>query len=344
MATVRYPIGASATPGARAVSRAAHTFHRTLDDVTVPTSFDAPERLLLLVVVAALVAAYIGVHVRRRAQRRAWASDALLPSAAPRRPSAARHAAAALLALSLVAMTTAFAQPRAEQEVTRERATVVIALDTSTSMWAQDVEPSRYTAAVEAATSFVQDLPDGFDVGLVTFAGTATLQVPPTRDHQQVVRAIASLELDGGTALGDAVQTSLDALVREPGTDPTGAVVLLADGGSTTGSALGPAVQRAVDADVPVHTIAYGTSEGVVVTAEGQTIPVPVDEQVLEDIAVATGGRAETARTAGELEAVYDEVRSRLTTAVERVDVSAAVVGVALALLAAGAAPVLLRR
>jgi Ca-activated chloride channel family protein len=317
---------------------------RTLHDVTVPTSLDAPERLLLLLVVAALAVAYAAVQVRRRTGRRAWASDALLPSTAPRRPGALRHVAAGLLALSLVAMTVAFAQPRAEQEVVRERATVVVTLDASTSMWAQDVAPSRFAAAVAAATAFVQDLPDGFDVGLVTFAGTATLQVPPTRDHEQVLRAIASLELDGGTALGDAVHTSLDALAAEPGGEPEGAVVLLADGGSTAGSSVDGAVQRAVDAGVPVHTIAYGTPEGVVVTAEGRSIPVPVDEQVLEDIATATGGRAETARTAGELAAVYGEVRSRLTTAVERVDVSAGVVGLALVLLAAGAVPVLLRR
>ena len=310
----------------------------------MPTSFDAPERLLLLLVVAALVAAYAGVQVRGRAQRRAWASDALLPSAAPRRPGALRHVAAALLALSLVAMTAAFAQPRAEEEVTREQATVVVALDASTSMWAQDVAPSRFAAAVDAATSFVEDLPEGFEVGLVTFAGTATLQVAPTRDHEQVLRAIRSVELDGGTALGDALQASLDALTPQPGADPEGAVVLLADGGSTAGSALEPAVERAVDADVPVHTIAYGTSEGVVVTAEGQVIPVPVDEQVLEEVASATGGRAETASSADELAAVYDDVRATLTTAVERVDVSAGVVGVALALLAAGAAPALLRR
>jgi len=312
--------------------------------VTVPTSFDAPERLLLLLVVAALVVAYAVLQVRRRAQRRAWASDALLPSAAPQRPGPLRHVAAALLALSLVAMTTAFAQPRAEQEVSRERASIVLALDASTSMWAQDVAPTRFAAAVQSASSFVERLPDEFDVGLVTFHGAATLQVPPTREHGEVVRAIRSIRLDGGTAVGDALQTSLDALTPAPGEQPEGAVVLLADGGNTTGSPLDAAVERAADAGVRVHTIAYGTPEGVVVTAEGRSIPVPVDEQALAEIAEATGGRAATASTAGELGYVYDDLRARLATAVERVDVSAGIVGVALALLAAGAAPVLLRR
>ena len=320
--------------------------------MTLPTTFEAPERLLLLGVVAALVAAYAVLQVRRRAARRAWTSDALLASSAPRRPGPGRHVGPALLALSLVGMTTAFAQPRAEQEVARERATVVVALDASTSMWAQDVAPTRFAAAVAAATDFVQDLPDAFEVGLVTFHGAATLQVPPTRDHGRVVRALAAVRLDGGTALGDAVHASLDALATAQDGAPDGArgqdglegaVVLLADGGSTTGSAVDVAVQRAVEAGVPVSTIAYGTPEGVVVS-DGRSIPVPVDEEVLAGIADATGGQAETARTAGELASVYDDLRARLTTTVEQVDVSAGVVGVALLLLAGGAAPVLLRR
>lgn len=310
--------------------------------MTLPTSFDAPERLLLLLVVAGLVAAYVAVQARRRSQRRAWTSDALLPSVAPRRPGAARHVAPALLALSLVAMTTAFAQPRAEREVSRERATVVVALDTSTSMWAQDVQPTRFSAAVAAATDFVQGLPDGFDVGLVTFHGTATLQVPPTRDHAAVVRAISALQLSGGTALGDAVQTSLDALTA-PGRNAAGAVVLLADGGNTAGSPLERALERAAEAGVPVSTIAFGTAEGVVVS-DDRTIEVPVDEQVLAQIAQRTGGRAWTAETARELEEVYADAATRLTTDVERVDLSAPVAGVALLLLLGGAAPVLLRR
>jgi Ca-activated chloride channel family protein len=120
-------------------------------------------------------------------------------------------------------------------------------------------------------------------------------------------------------------------------------VVLLADGGSTAGSPLPPALERAADLGVPISTIAYGTASGVVV-ADGRRFEVPVDEQVLADVAEATGGRAYTASTATELSEVYDDIGTRLSTAVERVDVSAPLVGLALLLLAAGAAPVLLRR
>ena len=310
--------------------------------MTLPTSFDAPERLLLLLAVAALVVVYVLAQVRGRSRRRAWTSDAMLPSAALGRSGPLRHVAAGLVALALVAMTTAFAEPRAEQEVERERATVVVALDTSSSMLAQDVAPDRFTAAKAAATTFVEELPAGFDVGLVSFNATATVRVPPTREHGVVAAAIADLQLSGGTALGDALQTSLDALAT-PGAEPVGAVVLLADGGSTGGGSLGAAVERARTAGVPVSTIAYGTEDGELVSGS-RTFPVPVDEQVLADIAEGTDGRAYTAATAGELAEVLDGIRARFTTRLEDTDVSAGLVGVALALLTAGAAPALLRR
>ena len=310
--------------------------------MTLPTSFDAPERLLLLLVVAGLVAAYVVAQVRRRGASRRWTSDAMLPSVAPRRPGAWRHLPAAALALALAGTATAFAEPRAEQEVARERATVVVAMDTSTSMLADDVAPDRFTAAKAAATSFVRGLPESFDVALVSFHGTASLRVAPTRDKDVVTRAIAGLELSGGTALGDAVLTSLGAL-STPEADAVGAVVLLADGGSTAGSPLPDALQRAADAGVPVSTIAYGTSEGVVV-ADGRRFEVPVDEPVLAEVAEATGGQAYTAATASELDEVYAGIRTRLATTVEEVDVSAPLVGLSLALLAAASAPALLRR
>ncbi len=310
--------------------------------MTWPTSFDAPERLLLLVAVLALVGAYVVQQVRGRSRRRAWTSDALLPSAAPRRAGPLRHVVAGLLALGLTALTTAFAEPRAEREVRREQATVVIALDASSSMLAQDVPPDRFTAAKAAASGFVDELPASFDVGLVTFNATATLRVPPTQEHDRIVDAFDALQLEGGTALGDALQISLDAL-SSGGGEAVGAVVLLTDGGSTGGSPVTDAVQRAASAGVPVSTIAYGTPDGVLETPAGQ-VPVPADEQALADIAEGTDGTSYTAETADELVDVLDGIRSRLTTRTERADVSADLVGVAVLLLTASAVPALLRR
>ena len=303
---------------------------------------DQPGRLVLLLVVALLAVAYAVQQLRRRRLQRNWAEDALLASVAPSRPGPLRHLPALLVLASLVAMTTAFAEPGRDREVERERATVVIALDTSTSMLAQDVAPDRFTAAKAAATRFVEDLPARFDVALVGFHGTASLQVPATSDHAAVTRAIGNLELSGGTALGDAILTSLSAL-RTPESQAVGAVVLLADGGSTAGSPLTDAVRQAAEAGVPVSTIAYGTAAGVVVS-DGRVFQVPVDEPVLAEVADGTRGRAYTAASSDELSGVYDSIRTRLSTSTEREDLTGALSGVALALLIGAAVAVVVDR
>lgn len=303
--------------------------------------FSHPSRLLVLAVVAALAVAYVLLQLRRGATERAWAQDALRVSSTPHRPGPLRHLAAVLLLGALVAMTTAFAGPQAEVEVARERALVVVAVDTSASMLAEDVSPDRWTAAKQAATDFVTDLPEGFDVALVGFAGTASVVVPATPDGSEVTRAIERLALSGGTALGDAVLASLAAASVRPAEVPA-AIVLLADGGSTVGTPLVQAVRAATAAEIPVTTIAYGTAEGVVVQ-DGRTFEVPVDEPVLAGLAEGTGGQAYTAATASELSQVYDSIRGRLSTTTQEQDVSARVAGLGLLLLAGAAVPAMLR-
>jgi Ca-activated chloride channel family protein len=308
----------------------------------VPSSFSDPERLLVLVVVAALAGGFLWRALRHRSLLRRWSADPLLASSAPRRPGPLRHLAALLLLASLASMTAAWAGPLAEEEVERERATVVLAIDTSASMLAEDVAPDRFTAAKKAATDFVADLPDGFDVALVGFAGTASVVVSATRDTDEVTRAIDRLAVAGGTALGDAVLTSLSAAAARPEGVPA-VIVLLADGGSTVGTPVELAVAAAQEAEVPVITIAYGTPEGVVV-ADGRRFEVPVDEAALAEVAEPTGGATYTAATAGELSEVYDSIRGRLATTVEEVDVSSRLAGLALLLLVGAAVPVLLVR
>jgi Ca-activated chloride channel family protein len=308
----------------------------------VPSSFSDPERLLVLVVIAILAGGLLWRALQHRSLLRRWSSDPLLSSSAPRRPGPLRHLSALLLLASLAAMTAGWAGPLAEEEVERERATVVLAIDTSASMLAQDVAPDRFTAAKQAATDFVADLPDGFDVALVGFAGTASVIVPATRDTDEVTRAIDRLQVAGGTALGDAVLTSLSAAAARPEGVPA-VIVLLADGGSTAGTPVELAVAAAQEAEVPVTTIAYGTPEGVVV-ADGRRFEVPVDEAALAEVSEPTGGAAYTAATADQLSEVYDSIRGRLATTVEQVDVSSRLAGLALLLLAGAAVPMLLAR
>jgi len=307
----------------------------------VPSDFTDPARLLLLVLVAGLAVAYVVQSLQRRRLSRAWTDDALLASAAPRRPGPLRHLAPLLLLAALVAMTTGFAGPVDEVEVERERALVVLALDTSASMLAEDVAPDRFTAAKQAVTAFADALPDGFDLALVSFAGTASVVVPATRDASEVTRALERLDLAGGTALGDALVTSVSAASVRP-TGVPAAIVMLADGGSTVGTPVERGVDAALEAEIPVHTIAYGTPDGVVV-ADGRTFEVPVDEPALAEIAEQTDGRAYTAATGEELVEVYDSIRGRLATTTEEQDVSQRFAGLGLLLLAGAAVPVVLR-
>jgi len=303
-------------------------------------SFLSPWRLLLLLVVAAVVVVYV-VQARRRSTYTVRFTELdLLASVAPRRPGWRRHVPASLLALSLVALVVGFARPQAQVDVPAERATVVVALDVSLSMQAVDVSPTRLSAAQQAATRFVEALPARFNVGLVSFSGTAALVVPPTQDHAKVTQAVQDLTLDNGTAIGEAVLTSLGALKQLPGAPglpaPPARIVLLSDGSNTVGRPVEQGVSAARDAGVPVSTIAFGTREGTV-TIMRQTISVPVDREALQALADGTGGKAYTAESATALSGVYSDIGSQVGTTQERREVTSRFTGLGL-LLVTGAA------
>ena len=308
-------------------------------------AFLAPVRLWLLLVVAALLVAYVLLQRRRPVYAARFTELDLLASVVPRSAAWRRHLPAGLLLLSLVALTTAFARPEADVQVARERATVVIALDTSLSMQATDVEPDRITAARESAAAFVEGLPDRFNVGLVSFSGTAAVVVPPTRDHAAVQDAVRRLRLGPSTAIGEAVFASLaavDTVPGEPGQAPPPArIVLLSDGTNTQGRPVPTAADAALEAGVPVSTIAYGTAEGVV-EVEGELVPVPVDELALERLALSTEGSAFTAESGEELSEVYEDIGSQVGTTTERRELTDVVTGVGLLLAVAAAAGSLL--
>jgi Ca-activated chloride channel homolog len=299
--------------------------------------FLADQWFLLLIAVAALAGAYVWVQVkgRNRAAVR-FTNVALLSSIAPRRPGWRRHVAAGLLLASLVALVTALARPAHDVRVARRRAVVVMAIDVSISMQATDVSPSRLAAAKAAATEFARSMPSPVRLGLVSFAGRATVLVPPTRDHDRVVDAVDELELQEATAIGDAVLTSLD-LVRaasagESGAPPPARIVLMSDGETTVGEPTGDAALLAARAKVPVTTIAFGTDAGVV-RVQGQVQPVPVNHAELAALASTTHGRSYTAETAGELKEAYASIRTAVGFVKEQRELTTGFVGVAFGLL-----------
>jgi Ca-activated chloride channel family protein len=225
-----------------------------------------------------------------------------------------RHLAVAMSLASLVALGLAYANPLGTERQPRERATVVLVVDTSLSMSAEDVEPSRLEAAKAAAGTFVENLPDSFNVAVVALSGRPSIVVPPTTDRGVTQRAIAALELADGTAIGDSIDAALRAVDQAPpGEDdeePAPAmVVLLSDGASTEGAAPDQAVSRAKGRDIPVFTIAYGTQNGFV-DIDGQRENVAPDAATLERIAVETGGRSVDADDAESLATAYRQIGS----------------------------------
>lgn len=283
-------------------------------------SFLEPGRLVLGVLVLVLAAAYVAMQLWGR-QRYAvrFTNLALLASVAPRRPGWRRHVPAALLLVALVCMVVALARPTRTERVPRERATIIMAIDVSISMDATDVSPSRLEAAKAAAESFTGLLPDQINLGLVSFAGSAALLVPPTTDRNAIYGAIDRLTLAEATAIGEAVVTSLAAIQTAPGVedvetegeDVPAHIVLMSDGETTAGTPNELAVEAAVAAGVPVTTIAFGTDGGTI-EYQGETLPVPVNQQDLAAVADATGGATFEAATGEQLRGVYDDIGSSI--------------------------------
>ncbi len=304
----------------------------------------AAERLWFLALVAVIAAVYVAVQVRKRTYAVRFTNIALLDSVAPRRPGWRRHLAAAAFILAIVSSVVAFARPTRDEKVPKERATVILAIDTSLSMQAEDVAPNRLEAAQEAATSFLDHIPDTINIGLVSFDGVARIEVPPTTDREAVRSVIAGLELNEGTAIGEAIFASLDAIERAPepasADEPApGRIVLMSDGETTVGRPNEDGVAAADEAKVPISTIAFGTQDGVVdIPGEPVPVPVPVNEGALRDIADQTGGTFFRAVTERELAEVYKDIGSSIGFTIEKHEIGTTFVGIALGLMLATAA------
>lgn len=315
--------------------------------MNLAVSFLSPSRLWLLLAVVALAAVYVVVQVvRRPAYAVRFTNLALLDVVAPKRPGWRRHLAAGAFLLGVAALVLSLAKPAHPVEVPRERATVVLAIDVSLSMAAEDVEPNRLSAAKDAAELFLDTVPPTINVGLVRFAGTAGVVVPPTTDHERVRRAVEGLDLGEGTGIGEAIFASLDALETLP--DPAdedeavpATIIVLSDGETTQGRPDREGVEAAIAADVPVSTIAFGTADGFIVI-EGELIPVPPLFDNMADIAEDTGGIAFQAEDEAELAAAYEDLGSSIGFEVEDQEISAWFVGAGLVALLAAAAVSLL--
>jgi Ca-activated chloride channel homolog len=309
-------------------------------------TFENPYALLALAALPLLVLVFV-LRERRRGRITArFASPALLPTVAPRPSRRRRYLPLAVLLAALAAMVVGVARPEATISVKREEATVVIALDISRSMRANDVLPSRIAAARAAATSFLDTIPERFRVGVVAVGTRAVVSAPPTENRQLVLDALNILRPSQGTALGDAVVVAAELGQRERGEDgvvPPTAVLLISDGARDGGETdPADAAARAKKLGVPVYAILVGTADGTIEEElEGgyrQIIRVPADPQTLRQITSTTGGKLFTALDDEGLSAVYDNLDSRLGHREERRELTDFVAGGAAFLLLSGGA------
>ena len=280
-------------------------------------AFGSPDRLLILLVIPLLIVAYIIAMHRKNRRGMRFTNTSMLDVVVPKQSQWRRHVAVALSLLSLITLTAAFAQPKTQVDVPRERATIVVVIDASLSMEAIDVQPSRLAAAKQAAVAFVDSLPEKYNVAVVSMSGNPNILVPPTLAHNTVENAINTITLQESTAIGESIITAMRALEQAP-KDPAnpdaiapGAIIMLSDGTNTAGRAPQQAAAEARAAKVPIYTIAYGTENGYV-DLDGKREPVPVDHELMRQIAEASGGQYFSAATPDQLKTVYANIGSEV--------------------------------
>lgn len=310
--------------------------------VFAASMFATPNRLWLLILVCALIALYVTAELKRPKVTARFTNLALLESVVPKRDVWKRHVAAGCFTVGVALLVLALAHPQRTMKVPTNRATVVLAIDTSLSMEATDVSPSRFAAAKDAANLFLTRVPPQMNIGIVSFNGTATVQVTPTKDRDAARRAIDSLQLGERTAIGEAIFASLDAIKTVPpakdGSPVPARIVLMSDGSTTWGRSNASAVAAARKAHVPIDTIAFGTDHGTVMVPESPLpVPVNVDRAALEGIARDAGGHAFTAASEAQIRDVYKNIGTSIGYRTVRKDISGWYEGAALVLLFAAA-------
>ncbi|MGW6444471.1 VWA domain-containing protein [Lentzea sp. NPDC055074] len=292
------------------------------------SNFVTPWWFLLLLGVALLAAGYVVAQRIRRKRVLRFTNLELLEKVAPKRERWSRHVPAAFLLAALALLTVALAGPTSEQRVPRNRATVMLVVDVSLSMKATDVKPSRLEAAQVAAKSFAEGLTPGINLGLISFAGSATVLVAPTTDRPAVTQSIDGLKLAQSTATGDALvaaMASIDSFGKVVGGaegPPPARIVLMTDGKETVGTRKAfDAAEDAKKAGIPISTISFGTEDGVV-DIEGRQQSVPVDDDSMKEIAKISGGEFFKAASAEELKRVYDTLGEQIGYEKKQADAS----------------------
>ena len=300
-------------------------------------TFLSPEFLWLLLALPAVVAVYLYVLKRKKRTALRYANLELVKEAMGKGLWWRRHLPPAILFAALAAMLTAIARPSALITLPSSHETVILAMDVSGSMRANDVEPSRIEAAQAAARAFIARQPRSTRIGVVAFAGSAALVQAPTSNRHDLRAAIDQLQLQHATAVGSGILVSLKALFPQeefdikkkaaapakPGSYNSGAIILLTDGQTTAGPDPVDAARVAADRGVRVFTVGVGTDSGQLLTGEGWSMRVRLDEEALKTIADLTRAEYFYAGNAPDLKRVYENLRSKLVMEQKETEITA---------------------
>jgi Ca-activated chloride channel family protein len=331
-------------------------------------TFAWPEMLWSMLVLPLLLGAYLWILQRKKKQAVRYASLTMVREAMGVGQRIRRHVPPALFFLALAAMLVALARPQATITLPTQHETVILAMDISGSMRATDVEPNRLVAAQNAAKQFVSEQPENVRVGVVAFAGTATVAQAPTRNREDVIAAIDRFQLQRATAIGRGIIVSLAAIFPDQGIDvgtltygadnsrkadkagppavkpvPPGSyssavIILLTDGQRTTGPDSIMAAKMAAERGVRVYTVGVGTPEGKIIGFEGWSMRVRLDEETLKGIANITHAEYFYAGNAVDLNKVYQTLNAKLVMERKKTEVTALFSGLAALLAVVSAA------
>jgi Ca-activated chloride channel family protein len=322
-----------------------------------------PEFLWLLALVPLLVAAYVLILRRKRKTALRYASLTMVKEAMGAGPRFRRHVPPLLFLVALIVMITAVARPAAVVRLPSQHETIILALDVSGSMRAKDVEPDRITAAQNAAKTFINEQPRSTRIGIVAFAGTASLVQPPTQSREDLHAAIERLQLQRATAIGSGILVALKAIFPDvdfdlratnprlnaagspgkggplagplatppgdkpkpvpPGSYKSAAIILLTDGQATTGPDPIEAARMAAERGIRVYTVGVGTPNGEILVGEGWSMRVRLDEETLKQIANLTSAEYFYAGTAVDLKKIYQSLNSRFVLEKKETEITA---------------------
>jgi Ca-activated chloride channel homolog len=334
-----------------------------------------PHNLWWMLLLPLLPAIYLWLLRRRGKPALVYSSLRVVRVAARR--SWRRHLPPALVFLALALLLLALARPSAPVPLPWAKSTIWLAIDISRSMRVADVQPSRMVAAQDAAKAFVAEVPKHIEVGLVTFAGSAQVAQRATIDRPALVGAIDAIQMQLGTAIGNAIVVCLAELFPEhgidlgemtfgaarrdraprsldekkadktapkeitpvpPGSHESAAIILLSDGRRTTGVDTLEAAKMAADRGVRVYVVGLGTPDGHTAMGEGMSIYLQLDEPTLRHVAQMTGGEYHHAGTAEALRSVYRQLGSTLQVSRRDTELTALLAAAAALLLMVGAA------